>query len=225
MAKGIIYVMTTAVDGLVKIGKTGTESFQSRMYNLEKNGYCNVTALNRKFAIEVEDYDEKEKLLYDIFSNSKISNTELYALDIDLVVQLLSSFEGTKIYPYEETKEEIFDKSTKERQIKQDKGLIPDGEYFFRRNIKGFGKTDGKAVVEGGVFKVLKGSICAPTQPGFVPEIRKNARIENNILQEDTICTSPSSAGWVVGGRSNNGWTDWKDKAGIPIDVYRNKSK
>lgn len=225
MAKGIIYVMTTAVDGLVKIGKTGTESFESRMYNLEKNGYCNVTALKRKFAIEVEDYDEKEKLLYDIFSNSKISNTELYALDIDLIVQLLSSFEGTKIYPHNETKEQLFVRSAKEREIKQDKGLIPDGEYYFNRNIKGFGKTKGRAVVEDGVFKVLKGSVCAPTQPGFVPEIRKNARIENNILQEDTICTSPSSAGWVVGGRSNNGWTDWKDKDGIPIDIYRNKNK
>ena len=61
MAKGIIYCMTTIVPGLVKIGKTGTENFEQRMYNLERNGYVNVVGLKRRFAIEVEDYDEKEQ--------------------------------------------------------------------------------------------------------------------------------------------------------------------
>lgn len=37
MAKGIIYVMTTVVPGLIKIGKTGTSNFESRMYQLEHN--------------------------------------------------------------------------------------------------------------------------------------------------------------------------------------------
>lgn len=68
MARGIIYVMTTVVPGLIKIGKTATENFESSMYHLERNGYSNVVGLQRKFAIEVEDYDEKEKLLDMIFS-------------------------------------------------------------------------------------------------------------------------------------------------------------
>ena len=59
MAKGIIYCMTTIVPGLVKIGKTGTENFEQRMYNLERNGYVNGVGLKRRFAIEVEDYDEE----------------------------------------------------------------------------------------------------------------------------------------------------------------------
>ena len=67
MAKGILYVMTTVVDGLIKIGKTGSSNFESRMYNLERNGYANVTGLKRRFAIEVEDYDAKEELLDTIF--------------------------------------------------------------------------------------------------------------------------------------------------------------
>ena len=70
MAKGIIYVMTTVVPGLIKIGKTGTDNYESRMYQLERNGYFNVVGLKRKFAIEVEDYDEKEKLLDEIFGKS-----------------------------------------------------------------------------------------------------------------------------------------------------------
>lgn len=59
MSKGIIYVMTTVVPELIKIGKTGTENFESRMYNLERHGYLNVGGLQRKFAIEVDSYDEK----------------------------------------------------------------------------------------------------------------------------------------------------------------------
>ena len=44
----------------------------------------------------------------------------------------------------------------------------------------------------------------------------------NNTLIEDIICYLPFSAGWVVIGRSNNGWTEWKDENGNPIDIYRN---
>lgn len=99
MAKGIIYCMTTIVPGLIKIGKTGVDNFEQRMYNLENNGYRNIVGLKRRFAIEVEDYHEKEALLQDIFSKSNVPNTELFALDIDLVVQLLSSLEGKQVYP------------------------------------------------------------------------------------------------------------------------------
>ena len=63
MAKGIIYCMTTIVPGLIKIGKTGSSNFDQRMYTLEHNGYSNVVGLKRNFAIEVEDYDEKEEII------------------------------------------------------------------------------------------------------------------------------------------------------------------
>ena len=39
MPKGIIYLMSTAVPGLVKIGKTRSDCFEQRMYNLEHEGY------------------------------------------------------------------------------------------------------------------------------------------------------------------------------------------
>ncbi|HZJ68733.1 MAG TPA: DUF4357 domain-containing protein, partial [Candidatus Eisenbacteria bacterium] len=110
---------------------------------------------------------------------------------------------------------------TKEREINTDGGELPDGEYFYTRKIRGFGESKGTAIVEDGVFKVLKGAVCAPTTQGFVPEIRKSAPIVNNILVDDVICNSPSAAGWVIAGRSNNGWREWKDKNGQPIDIYR----
>ena len=224
MSKGIIYVMTTVAPGLLKIGKTGSDNYEARMYILERNGYSNVTGLTRRFAIEVEDYDEKEKLIDEIFIKSKVSNTELYALDEDLVVSLLSSFEGTIIYPKEKTKEEIFDDSSKELESKSDLKFIPNGRYYLNRNVKGFGRVKGEAVVEDGIIRVLKGSKCAPTKDGYVPEIRKKARIENDILIEDVICSSPSSAGLLVIGRSNNGWAEWKDKNGKKIAVFREEN-
>lgn len=32
---------------------------------------------------------------------------------------------------------------------------------------------------------------------------------------------NPSSAGWIVIGKSNNGWREWKDSHGNPIEIYR----
>ena len=120
MARGVLYVMTTVVDGLIIIGKTGSSNFESRMYSLERNGYANVTGLKREFAIEVEDYSEKEKLLDTIFEKSNVPGTELFALDVNLVVQLLSSFEGTIVFPKTEKKEVIFENATDNVEKQED---------------------------------------------------------------------------------------------------------
>lgn len=65
--KGVVYIMTTAVSGLIKIGQTGTANFQERMRFLEANGYYNVSGLKRFFAIELDDYTDKENLLIVFF--------------------------------------------------------------------------------------------------------------------------------------------------------------
>jgi hypothetical protein len=114
--KGIIYIMTTAVSGLIKIGQTNTANYQERMRNLESNGYYNVSGLKRFFAIELEDYTEKENLLKEIFNKHQVGNSELFALDFDLVRQLLLSFEGKVIYPKDINKEKEFDEVAKARE-------------------------------------------------------------------------------------------------------------
>lgn len=108
--------MTTAVSGLIKIGQTGTGNYQERMRNLEANGYYNVSGLKRFFAIELEDYTDKENLLKEIFSKHQVGNSELFALDYDLVQQLLLSFDGKVIYPKDIDKEKEFDKVSKLRE-------------------------------------------------------------------------------------------------------------
>ena len=221
MATGVIYIMSTVVPGLIKIGKTGVDNFESRMYNLERHGYNNVVGLKREVAIEVDDYDEKEKLLDDIFSKSRVLNSELFALDLDLVVQLLSSFEGKQVYPVDRSKEITFDEATKARAVKVDWEKVPDGYYYLNETKKGFGIITATMKVEGGMFIVLKGSTCAPTKAEWMPDARKSALIENDILIEDVSCNSPSTAGWVVLGYANNGWTVWKNELGDSIDIYR----
>lgn len=99
MAKGIIYITTTSVSGLIKIGKTGSDQFQNRMAVLEQNGYWNVNGLKRYYAVEVDDYDEKEKLIHTIFSKSQVATSELFALDKELAKEVLQSFGGKQIYP------------------------------------------------------------------------------------------------------------------------------
>lgn len=219
MAKGIIYCMTTIVPGLVKIGKTRSENFEQRMYNLERNGYVNVVGLKRRFAIEVEDYDEKETLIHEIFSKSNVPNTELFAVDIELVVQLLSSLEGKQVFPKSISKEEVFNTATDEIQKdtnKANKLLIPNGIYYISDK-----RIRATMRVEEGKFIVVKGSQCLTCDKDWMPEARRNAKIENGILLEDVECNSPSTAGWVVLGNANNGWLTWKTKEGKGINKYR----
>lgn len=114
--KGIVYIMTTVVDGLIKIGQTGSQNYQERMRHIESNGYYNVSGLKRFFAIELEDYIYKENLLKEIFNKHRVADSELFALDYDLVRQLLLSFEGKVIYPKDIDKEKEFDEVAKSRE-------------------------------------------------------------------------------------------------------------
>jgi hypothetical protein len=108
MKKGIIYLMTTAVSGLIKIGKTEEDNFQEIMRSLESNGDRNVVGLKRFFAIKVEDYVKKEKLIQKIFNKHKVGKSELFALDQEIVKQLLLSFKGEVIYPKARKRGELF---------------------------------------------------------------------------------------------------------------------
>lgn len=221
MSRGIIYVMTTVVPGLVKIGKTGTSNFENRMYTLERNGYSNVAGLKRHFAIEVDDYDEKELLLDDIFSKSKVENTELFALDINLVVQLLSSFEGKQVYPKDASKDEVFDDAVNKRES----FFIPDGEYELRVKNKSGESTVARMRKKNSSFILCKGCKLL-TQKGYLTAgwktVREAAKTDDNqILLEDIVCNSPSMASSIVIGHSSNGWKNWKNAKGEAIDIYR----
>jgi len=113
MAKGIIYIMTTVVSGLIKIGIAETKQYQERMRHLEHNGYYNVTGLKRYFAIEVEDYKAKEKLLHNVFGKHRVGESELFSLDVELAKELLMAFDGKVIFPEIKNKAKEFAELTK----------------------------------------------------------------------------------------------------------------
>ena len=226
MAKGITYIMTTILPGFIKIGKTGSDSFEQRMYNLEHNGYQNITGLKRYYAIEVEDYDEKEKLLDSIFSKSNVPNTELFAIDPDLARKLLASFEGKQIYPVDKTQEEVFEESTQ----KEGSLYVPNGTYYLTQKIKIWGNKSVKGIMEvkDGKFIIKAGSvICTKENPLLakaakkIHETRETAEIVNSVLQKDAEFDAPSTAASFVIGAASNGWISWKTKDGQPIDIYR----
>lgn len=155
MAKGIIYLMSTAVSGLVKIGKTGTNNYPERMRFLESNGYYNVAGLKRYFAIELEDYDDKESLLHEIFSKHQVGTSELFALDQDLIRQLLLSFDGRVIYPEKVNKEKEFDEVATTRKQSAlfsfyRKGLKDGDEIKFIADTTLIAKVAGEREVEYG---------------------------------------------------------------------------
>lgn len=227
MARGIIYIMTTVVPGLIKIGKTGKDNFEKRMYQLEHNGYNNVTALKRYFAIEVDEYDEKEALLHTLFAKSRVSDSELFAVDVNICTQLLSSFEGTVIYPKNESKDEIFEVATENEKSK----MIPNGKYTFNKKKKSDNKTVcATATVENGRWLLLKGSVLGVMEGAGVSNkvrvVRAQISMDKNgkLLEDFELGNcSPSHAGEVVMNQSINGWVDWKNSNGDPVDVYRMK--
>lgn len=229
MAKGIIYIMTTVVPGLIKIGKTGSANYEQRMYQLEHNGYSNVTGLKRSFAIEVEEYEDKETLLHTIFEKSRVADTELFSLDVNIAKQLLSSFDGTVVFPKDESKEAIFEEAADNSKSL----LIPDGTYTFERKKKSDNKiVKATAIIRNGNWKILKGSILGMHEDKGgaqkAKDIRKTMAIdENGKLLEDAdlgVCT-PTFAGNVVLNQANNGWEEWRTLNGQPVDIYRSNNK
>ena len=128
MSKGIIYICTTSVEGLIKIGRT--DNFNARMNILEQNGYWNVSGLKRFYAVRVDDYIEKEKLIHTIFSKSQVANSELFALDKNLAKDMLDAFEGEIIYPEQPKKQtnvQVIDKKKKKSPTKFNMVNIPIG--------------------------------------------------------------------------------------------------
>ena len=224
MPTGVLYVMSTIVPGLVKIGKTTTDRFDSRMYTLERNGYNNVTGLRREFAIEVERYGEKERMLADIFAKARVPGSELFALDINLAIELLASFEGRQIYPKTstESKSKVFDDAAKNHQENANIQSIPEGTYYLDRKRP---PLHVEMVVEDGTLTIHAGQRVAEHDNDNVGdrtrELRRSNVDNNGTVRADVHFSSPSQAGEFATGHSCNGWAQWKTEDGQPIDIFR----
>ncbi len=141
---------------------------------------------------------------------------------------MLSSLEGTQIFPKSITKEESFNTATDELQEGIDNSnrhLVPDGKYYIFHKSNGDQIAKATMQIDNGKFIVLKGSRCLPCDKDWMLEPRRTAIIENGILTNNVVCNSPSTAGWVVLGNANNGGLTWRTKDGKSINIFRNKRK
>ena len=168
-------------------------------------------------------------MLHNIFEKSRVDNTELFALDVNLAIQLLSSFEGTVVYPVTDTKSNIFAEATEG----SDNHLIPDGTYTFNRTRQKDGKsTKVVASVKDGEWTLCKGSIVLPDidRESANKTIRLRAQLNmdtNGQLLDDCILghVTPSCAACVCFGGYINGWDEWKTKSGKPINIFRQNKR
>lgn len=221
--KGIVYVCSTVIPGLIKIGKTESDRYENRMKELEDNGYKNCTGLKRQFAIEVEDYDQAERDVHETFRAHQVGNTELFACNIDKVIKTLSHFSGKIIYPVGETKEEIVATANEGAASSE----LPDGDYTYKVKSQ-LDKKEyyGVLNVENGILTLKAGANLAElTVDGTNSWIttRKAMGVKPCVLGSDLICSSVSIAANYVCGHEKNGWKAWKDKNGNFIDIYRKK--
>ena len=102
MSKGYVYIMTTAVDGIIKIGRS--DNWTRRCQDqLEANGYKNMNSLKTYFVAKVDNQEEIESIMHDIFRESRVSNFEMFAVDKDRAKRVLSKM-GEQVYPEINTK-------------------------------------------------------------------------------------------------------------------------
>lgn len=99
------------------------------------------------------------------------------------------------------------------------------GKFFLRRTS--FGKeVNAEAIVyTDGTVKILKGSKISEIEAD-IPSVRRirgryRDKFSKGIITDEILCSTPSSAAMIVIGHTANGWIEWKDINGNPLDEYR----
>ena len=95
MSKGIIYIFTNdAMPNVIKIGIT--TDLERRLRELDTTG--TPLPFRCHYAIEVEDYDIKERLIHDAFADHRVRpNREFFTLAPERAVSLLKAIGGKEV--------------------------------------------------------------------------------------------------------------------------------
>ena len=94
---GIIYIMTTNVDGVIKIGQT--DDLNKRFKQLRDGYKRGIWIEEIYFAIKTDDYEYKEKMIHKVLDRYRLNNNvELFSFDKNLAKELLTAFSGEIIY-------------------------------------------------------------------------------------------------------------------------------
>lgn len=96
MSRGKIYIMTNdAMPGYVKIGRT-SNTLEQRMKDLDTTGV--PLPFRCHYAVEVDDYEVKEKLIHDGFADHRVRpNREFFELAPERAMAILKALGGTEV--------------------------------------------------------------------------------------------------------------------------------
>jgi len=170
------------------------------------NNTTNKTNSNAANSLNIQSCDDYLKEAYDM----------LYILGLDLITHKDNSINI----------EDINEEEDKKYKAK-------DGIYHMEWKLTkrwGGNTVNAKMQVLGDKYIVLAGStVCPDEGPSLLDSIREkrqNAKITNDILDEDVVFYSPSPAlAFVLGSGGVNGWNKWQDEDNKPIGRDRNKKK
>lgn len=93
--KGIIYIITNeSMPGLIKIGRT--KNIKQRLQSLDTTGI--PTPFKLYYAIEIEDYQEKEALIHQAYAKDRIrENREFFRIEPENATALLKALGGKEV--------------------------------------------------------------------------------------------------------------------------------
>lgn len=219
MSKGVIYLFSSSVKELCKIGRT--DNLKERKRNIEANGYHNVSGLKLIYAVESEDMVSDENFIKELLKRLRIGDSELYQVNKDSAIMLLSKI-GKVVFPESQI---LADEIKNEAQENVSSEVLPSGVYLC--NIK----VDNKEY--NATLEIINGSLIMKKESNInerfdklndsYKRMRELMVVKDGILQDDFEVSSVSAAASLVAGHLKNGWDIWKDHNGYKINKYRNK--
>ena len=229
--EGYVYIFTNESfrDGWVKIGKT--QDIKRRLKDLD-NTSCPLP-FKVYATMKTCKYNEAEELVQEFIAhfNSDLRirpNREYFKVSPEEALKIF--YQVKKVIDDAEIEVFVKGKSPKEtkkckKEVKTKLNLIP---CFYTRNAdaKGLLNRETEELI------VLEGSKINPHDlPNLKPEQgeKRKAMIaeyaerkdDELILTKDVSFKSPSGAAKFCCGGAANGWGDWKDENGTPIELYR----
>ena len=183
--------MSSAIEGVYKIGISEEPNFQERMRNLEKNGYSNINGLKKEIAIRTENYEDKEKMIHEIFSKSRIKNTEFFATDKNLIEQLFYSLKGEIVYPEEADSEAKIEKLDRERQDEVSRGYLIEVVKNLHQSdpniLNGLLGNQSEFRIKGTQIKIFREPRVGKSGAVLTKEISDNLHIYANYSRQDLV--------------------------------------
>ena len=219
MAKGIIYLFSTSVKELCKIGRT--DNLKERKRNIEANGYHNVSGLKLIYAVESEDMVGDENFIKELLKKLRIGDSELYQVNKDSAIMLLSKI-GKAVFPESQIR---VDEIKSEAQENISSEVLPSGVYSCNTRVDNK-EYNAKLEIINGSLIMKKGSNINEKFDRLndpYKKLRESMVVVDSILQDDFEVSSVSAAASLVAGHLKNGWDVWKDLNGDKIDKYRDK--